>query len=125
MSVQFSDLNADYMLNNGQAYVIDMATIKQRLTRLFCTKKGSVPFNRSYGCSLYSLLFENGQAIDIYQVELLIYQDITQWLPEINIRSNGVYISKTSQNSYQVDVTFTVPSLNNEVGNLSQTITSK
>ena len=125
MSTQYIDLNAEYTLNSSQAYAVDMGAIKQRLVRLFTTKIGSVPFNRGYGCSLYSLLFENGTGMDLYQVELLIYQDITTWMPEISITSKGIYISKISENAYQVDVSFTVPALNNEAGSLSQIITSK
>jgi phage baseplate assembly protein W len=125
MSIQYIDLNADYTHNNKQAYVVDMSAIKQKLSRLLLTKRGSVPFNRGYGCSLYSLLFENNQAMELYQVEILLYQDITEWMPEIKIRTNSVNITQITPNSFQVDVTFTVPALNDEVGSLSQTITSK
>lgn len=125
MSIKYTDINADYTRNDSQAYVVDMEAIKQKLSRLFSTKIGSVPFNRSYGSSLWGLLFENGTQMEIYQIELLIYQDITMWVPEVSVAPGSVTITREDSNTYSLEVSFTVPSLNDASGSLKQIISSK
>lgn len=125
MSIKYTDINADYTRNDSQAYVVDMEAIKQKLSRLFCTKIGSVPFNRSYGSSLWGLLFENGTQMETYQIELLIYQDITMWVPEVSVAPGSVIITREDSNTYSLEVSFTVPSLNDASGSLKQIISSK
>ena len=58
---KYTDLNTlyDETSNLSKSILKDINNIKQSLLRLFMTLKGSVPFNRQYGTSLRSLLFEN------------------------------------------------------------------
>lgn len=126
MAQNYIDINVNYTPEQGSnAYITQMKVIVQNLERLLNTRPGTVPFNRSYGSSLWSLLFENGDALSLYQVELLVYQDITLWEPNIEISPYGITINRIDPNTYQIDLVFTVPSLGDAVGTLSQTITDK
>lgn len=126
MAQNYIDINVNYTPEQGSnAYITQMRVIVQNLERLLNTRPGTVPFNRSYGSSLWSLLFENGDALSLYQVELLVYQDITLWEPNIEISPYGITINRIDPNTYQIDLVFTVPSLGDAVGTLSQTITDK
>lgn len=75
------------------------------------TPKGSVAFNRDYGSNLYSLLFENN--VDPSDIATFLYADIEDFEPRVELNPADIYIYKTDRNSYEVNVTFRVPSLNN------------
>jgi phage baseplate assembly protein W len=117
----YKDINASYTLNSLPAYLEDMNVIAQSISRLFSTKIGSTPFKRSFGSYLWNLLFENS-TLDAYQIEMLIYQDISNWEPRIKINPNNVKLTKLDEHTYNINVTFIVPSLNNAVGQYSQQI---
>ena len=61
----YEDLNTKFVaytnenLTDLSPVVNEINSIKQGLARLLTTPKGHNPFNREYGSSLYSLLFEN------------------------------------------------------------------
>jgi len=118
----YTDINASYTKNQLPAYLSGMEVIKQNISRLFSTKPKSVPFNRSYGSRLWNLLFEHA-TLDLYQIEMLIYQDITDWEPRITLSPNDVQISKIDEHTYNIYVVFRVPALDNAVGDYSQQIT--
>lgn len=114
----YTDFNVRYPQNLKESLLKDADDIIQSLERLFCTRKGSVPFNRSYGTDVWSLLFEND--LDLYQVETLIYQDIQIWEPRVQLVSDDVNIVKTNEHTYSLDVTFKIPSL----GDIEMGVTS-
>ena len=68
------------------------------------TPKGSVPFNREYGTTLYSLLFENN--VDPADIVAFIYADIEDNEPRVELSPADIYIYKTDRNTYEVNVTF-------------------
>jgi len=119
--MSYTDLNAFYTINSLPAYLEDMKVIAQSLNRLFTTKIGSVPFNRSYGSSLWSLLFENS-TLFLSEIEVLLYQDIEKWEPRVSLRPNNITVIKTDEHSFSVNVVFTVPYLDNAEGNFTQQI---
>ena len=87
------------------------------------TPKGSVPFNREYGTTLYSLLFENN--VDPADIVAFIYADIEDNEPRVELSPADIYIYKTDRNTYEVNVTFTVPSLNNVSSSVSTKVSEK
>ena len=117
----YTDLNAFYTINSLPAYLEDMKVIAQSLNRLFTTKIGSVPFNRGYGSSLWSLLFENN-TLFLSEIEVLLFQDIESWEPRVSLSPNNVTITKIDEHSYSVNVIFIVPYLNNAEGRFTQQI---
>lgn len=109
----YSDLNTKFNTSNAElnTIVYDLNAIKQNIERLLMTPKGSVPFNREYGSNLYSLLFENN--VDPADIIAFLYADIEENEPRVELSPADINIYKTDRNSYEVNVTFTVPSLNN------------
>ena len=123
MAIKYIDLNEDFPADLDNACCTNLTAIRKNLTRLFTTKIGTVPFNRTYGSSLYNLLFENTAELSLYQIELLIFQDITDWEPRVNIGPEGISITQNDEHSYNISVTFTVPGINEVVATMSQNIT--
>jgi phage baseplate assembly protein W len=106
------DLNVDFTLDNDQAILNDTKDLIQSLNRLFSTRKGSVPFNRNYGTSLYTLLFENSNQINQVDVGLMLYRDLTAQEPRAYINPYGVNLTKVNPYTYQI----TLNVYNNETG---------
>lgn len=109
----YSDLNTKFNTSNAElnTIVYDLNAIKQNVERLLMTPKGSVPYNREYGTTLYSLLFENN--VDPADIIAFLYADIEENEPRVEISPADINIYKTDANSYEVNVTFSVPTLNN------------
>ena len=103
-------------------YVEDTKDIVKSLERLFSTRQGSVPFNRNYGSSLWNLLFENND-VETYQISMLIYQEIQMYEPRIKVSPSDVVIIQEDEHTYSIEVTFTVPKLNDISGQITTTIT--
>lgn len=121
----YSDLNTKFNTSNAElnSVIYDLNAIKQNLERLLMTPKGTVPFNREYGTNLYSLLFENN--VDPADIVAFLYADIDENEPRVSLSPADIYIYKTDRNSYEVNVTFTVPSLNNVSSSVITTISGK
>ena len=99
------DLNISFTLDNDPVIINDSnKDIIKSLNRLFATKKGSVPFNRNYGTSLYNLLFENDTVINQVDVGLLLYRDITSQEPRVYINPYGVGLTKIDNHTYQINL---------------------
>lgn len=121
----YSDLNTKFNTSNGEksSVLYDLKAIKQNIERLLTTPKGSVPFNRDYGTNLYSLLFENN--VDPADIIVFLYADIDECEPRVQLSPADINIYKVDRNSYEVDVTFSVPSLNNVTSSVMTTISGK
>lgn len=121
----YSDLNTKFNTSNAElnTIVYDLNAIKQNVERLLMTPKGSVPFNREYGSNLYSLLFENN--VDPADIIAFLYADIEENEPRVELSPADINIYKTDRNSYEVNVTFSVPSLNNITSSVITTISGK
>lgn len=119
----YSDLNGNFRPSNKNTSVLlyNMENIKDSLMRLFTTGKGECPFNREYGTTLKSLLFEN--SVDTSTAIMFLYMDITKWEPRVSIRPQDISIEKEDEHSYTINCTFTVPGLNNTEGSTETTIT--
>lgn len=121
----YSDLNTKFNTSNGEksSVLYDLKAIRQNIERLLTTPKGSVPFNRNYGTNLYSLLFENN--VDPADIVVFLYADIDECEPRVQLSPADIQIYKTDVNSYEVNVTFSVPSLNNITSSVMTTISGK
>jgi len=119
----YADLNVIFTANSNEPICNeDTKSIVRSLDRLFNTRIGTVPFNRSYGSSLWNLLFDNND-LDTYQVEMLLYQEIQQFEPRVSIAPSSVTVTQKDEHCYEIGVVFTVPSLNNLTGQVTTTIT--
>lgn len=119
----YIDLNVSFASgSNESVYLTDTKDIIKSLERLFYTRKGTVPFNRNYGSSLWSLLFENSN-METYQIAMLIYQEIQDFEPRISLSPADVIIVKEDEHTFSVEATFRVPNLNNITGQITSTIT--
>ena len=119
----YIDLNVTFSArSNEHVYVEDTKDIVLSLERLFNTKIGSVPFNRSYGSSLWNLLFENG-GMEEYQIAMLLNQEIQAWEPRVTLSPADITIIKKIEHCYERQVIFRVPALNDTIGQIKSTIT--
>ena len=106
----YEDLNTqftgDLTTGNIEAYPVlnGIYSVKQGLQRLLSTPKGSNPFNRNYGSSVYDLLFENMASIST--VQMLLYMDITNWEPRISINPGDINIRTIDANTYEISCDF-------------------
>lgn len=121
----YTDLNPLFKESNNQdaATSFDIESIKNALLRFLQTPIGSVPFNRAYGSSLYSLLFQSN--VDINQIQMFLYMDITSFEPRISIQPGSIELMKIDNNTYKVTCSFTVPLLNNQSGSITTTVSKE
>lgn len=121
----YLDLNGNFRPSNANLSVVsyNMDNIKESLMRLFTTGKGECPFNRNYGTTLKSLLFEN--ELDTSSVRMFLYMDITTFEPRISLSPQDIEIEKTDEHTYTVNCTFTVPGLNNATGSVGTNLSNE
>lgn len=111
---KYADLNTFFTNNDEKLSPVltDINDIKQGLERLFTVGKGEVPFNRNYGTTLKSLLFENN--VDTEDIKMFLYMDITDFEPRVSLSPTDISIVQIDNNTYEVACNFVVPGLNNE-----------
>lgn len=122
---RYTDLNTFFTNSNDRQTPVlkDIEDIKQALERLFTVGKGEVPFNREYGTTLKSLLFENGT--DPEDIKMFLYMDITDFEPRVELSPTDIKITQIDSNSYQVICNFRVPGLNDKVSTATAIITNE
>ena len=125
MANKYTDINFNYSLDSKGAVVSDHDAIRYSLYRLFKTPKGSVPFNREYGTSLHNLLFEVSEGLDLTDIKVLLYREITEWEPRVELNPLNINIEKVDTHTYRLTCTFVVPELGNQTSSLVTTITEK
>lgn len=113
------DLNAKFYDNNISTnegpILYDSKDIVQSLDRLFLTKKGSVPFNRNFGTSLYNMLFENENNFTQTDIGLILYRDLTDQEPRVYINPYGVTLTKLDNYTYQINLTVYINGTNSSI----------
>lgn len=121
----YSDLNTKFNTSNAElnSIVYDLNAIKQNIERLLTTPKGTVPFNRDYGTNLYSLLFENN--VEPADIVAFLYVDIEQNEPRVSLSPADIHVYRIDMNSYEVNVVFSIPSLNNITSSISTRVSGK
>lgn len=120
----YQDINTLFTGNtyNSTIAIHDLEDIKVGLERLFTVGKGEVPFNRNYGTTLKSLLFEKN--LDPSDVRMFLYMDITTFEPRITLNPADITIEKINNNSYMISCIFRVPGLNN-VSSIAKSILTR
>ena len=121
---KYTDLNTFFTSSDERTSpaLQDIDDIKQALERLFTVGKGEVPFNRDYGTTLKSLLFENN--VDPEDIKMFLYMDITDFEPRVELSPTDIKITRVDNNSYEVTCVFRVPGLNNKVSTATAVITN-
>lgn len=122
---RYTDLNTFFTNSDERPSpaLTDIDDIKQALERLFTVGKGEVPFNREYGTTLKSLLFENN--VDPEDVKMFLYMDITDFEPRVELSPTDIKIVQVDNNSYEVTCVFRVPGLNNQISTATAVITNE
>ena len=104
----YEDLNTSYLDSEMETdpTVANLTSIKKGLERLLNTPKGHDPFNREYGSTLYSLLFENN--VSLSDIQMFLYMDITNWEPRLQVNPTDINIIKEDNHTFRVTCTFQV-----------------
>jgi phage baseplate assembly protein W len=120
----YTDLNANFKMDavNANSISYDLQTVRNSLQRLLSTGKGEVPFNREYGTTLRSLLFENN--VVPADIAAYLYMDITTWEPRVQLSPADIDIIQTDRNTFLVKCTFTVVGINGNPQTVTQVITN-
>lgn len=124
MSV-YVDLNTKFqpLSNVSKAVLKDLENVRDSLERLLSTPKGSVPFNREYGTSLKSLLFENN--VDYHTVRTFLYMDISKWEPRISLNLSDILFDRIDLHTIAVECHFIVPAVSGVRGVTSMTLSDE
>lgn len=122
---KYSDINTEFLESNLELspITIDRAAIIKGILRFLQTPKGSDPFNRAFGCTLYTLLFENN--LETTDAVMFLYMDLTEFEPRINILPSDISITKVDNATYKLTCAFSIPALNNETISLTTNITEE
>lgn len=85
----------------------DVAAVKQSIRNLVLTQNYERPFHPEKGCQIYSLLFENINAVTLQIARQVVINVITQYEPRANLLD--VVIEDLSiYNAVNVNIYFTV-----------------
>lgn len=120
----YTDLNANFRVDavNTNCISYDLQTVRNSLERLLSTGKGEIPFNREYGTSLKSLLFEN--SVVPADISAYLYMDITTWEPRVQLSPADIDVIQVDRNSFLVKCTFTVVGINGNPQTITRVITN-
>jgi len=120
----YTDLNANFKMSatDQSCTTVGIETVKNSLERLLMTGKGEVPFNREYGTTLKSLLFETN--LDPSDICNYLYIDITTWEPRVRLNPADIEISRIDRNSFLVSCVFTVIGVNGNPQTITKVISN-
>lgn len=84
-----------------------LTQVKSNLENLILTRKGERIMQPSFGCDIYSFIFEPITDDNISQIKASIQHSVNMWMPYLNI--TNVEINKLEdQNTVMVKVTFSL-----------------
>ena len=89
----------------------DIDAIKNSIRNLLTTSPGEKILNPAYGCDLRGLLFEPVTKDIGNQLGKIIYNQLTTFEPRIRIDNIKIALDVDNQ-QYEVDLSFSVPTLN-------------
>lgn len=87
MTKSYQDINYNFKSDSNTLVLTDEQVINQALNTLFTTPKGSRIFNREYGSSLDSIVFENMTPALEDIVKMTVYEDVRKFEPRVKLRS--------------------------------------
>jgi len=134
----YADIHFDVELNtrlpnkptgsvkNPQDFKIDYDTnaIYNSIHNIFNTKKGQKILNPNFGLDLEQYLFENISKENGDIIGTTIFEELPLHDPRIKVNSITV-LARTLQNEYKIDLSITIPSLNNQTEDVNGTLTTK
>ena len=113
MAFLYSDLNS--INPTAQPLLYDVQDINQALFNLFNTSPGERPFLPTYGIDLDDELFElitEDTAAEIYR---LVVGAVARWETRVVIdNSRTEVIAKPTENAYELQLFFSIPSMNGQ-----------
>ena len=92
----------------------DQNAIFNSIRNIFNTKKGQKILNPTFGLDLEMFLFESISRENADIIGKTIYEDLGRYEPRITVDAVNV-IARPDEHEYEIDITITMPSLNNRV----------
>jgi hypothetical protein len=137
-SYSYADLHLDISLdaktpdkpvgssNNKQDLKIDYdeKAIYNSISNIFNTKKGQKILNPLFGLDIEQYLFENISKENGATIGTTIYEELALYEPRIIVNDVAV-VARPNQNEYKIDISITIPSLNNKKGTASGLLTTQ
>ena len=111
---------------NAQDFKLDYDTkaIYNSIHNIFNTKKGQKILNPNFGLDLEQYLFDNISKENGDIIGTTILEELPLYEPRITVNSVDV-LARPDWNEYVVDISITIPSLNNQVESVNGTLTTK
>ena len=79
-----SALKSPLSIQRGKVTTVSgTETVRQAIERLISTPKGSIFFNRQYGCRIEEMLFENNTDVAAEMIKFFIYEAIRDFEPRV------------------------------------------
>lgn len=94
-------------VTNDIATKSDVSAVKQSIRNLVLTQHYERPFHPEKGCQIYSLLFENINAVTLQIARQVVINVLTQYEPRANIL-DVVIEDQSIHNAVNVTIYFTV-----------------
>lgn len=137
-SYTFADLHLDIDLNaktpdkptgsskNKQDLKIDYdeKAIYNSIHNIFNTKKGQKILNPTFGLDIEQFLFENISKENGQTIGQTIFEELALFEPRIVVDEVSV-VAKADDNEYRINISITIPSLNNKKGTATGLLTNK
>lgn len=95
---------------------VNVQAVKNSIRNIFTWIPGERILLPEFGSKLYSLLYEGITPLTEEQIIAEIRQCVSEWEPRVNIVEirNVSTVDDTEDNTIQIDVVFTIPSLDDE-----------
>ena len=90
----------------------------------FNTKKGQKILNPNFGLDLEQYLFDNISKENGDLIGTTIFEELPLYEPRIKVTGVDV-LARPDWNEYVIDISITIPSLNNQVESVNGTLTTK
>ena len=114
ISKNAQDLKVDY----------DTEAIYNSRHNAFNTKKGQKILNPNFGLDLEQYLFDNISKENGDLIGTTIFEELPLYEPRIKVTGVDV-LARPDWNEYVIDISITIPSLNNQVESVNGTLTTK
>jgi len=111
---------------NAQDFKVDYDTeaIYNSIHNAFNTKKGQKILNPNFGLDLEQYLFDNISKENGDLIGTTIFEELPLYEPRIKVTGVDV-LARPDWNEYVIDISITIPSLNNQVESVNGTLTTK
>ena len=113
-AVDNNSINKSFSLKVSKS--VNVQAVKNSIRNIFTWIPGERILLPEFGSKLYSLLYEGITPLTEEQIIAEIRQCVSEWEPRVNIVEirNVSTVDDTEDNTIQIDVVFTIPSLDDE-----------